>query len=275
MKKIKLRKFVIKEMAEAVVTGRISKGQLWKARRIKFPLFPRLLGTSTKVIKNEKENALTSIVYLAPASESVAYGGHNVCPWASKGCSMACLGINSKRLRMSTGRNSKAWKTLLFLYKRNIFEWMLFNEIKVLVQRAAKKNLKPSVRLNGTSDIAWESIFPDIFYKFPQVQFYDYTKSINRYNAFLQGKLPPNYYLTFSHSEINLPEVKQVLAMGGNVAMVFKSLPKAMERGYEGFRVYNGDLTDYRPSDPIGVVVGLSIKGHAKDNGAGFIINNE
>ena len=57
---------------------------------------------------------------------------------------------------------------------------------------------------------------------FPNVQFYDYTKSVSRMLKYLDGGLPSNYDLTFSRSEDNDAECDIILAEGGNVAMVFK-----------------------------------------------------
>jgi hypothetical protein len=264
-----IRKLVLDKMKEKFKAGLLNSSQMARAYKVKFPEEITLIGTSLKVLKNEKEDALTGIIYLAPSSESVSYGGHNICPWASKGCANACLGIRSARLRMTSGRNSKAWKTLLFVYRRDIFKSFLINEIRNLVVRAGKKNMKPSMRLNGTSDILFEAIAPELFSMFPEVQFYDYTKIENRFYA----KLPQNYYLTFSRSENNEDSCKRILAKGFNVSVVFEDLQKALKIGHSGYKVINGDLTDFRPSDEKGVIVGLSIKGNAKDD-SGFIVKN-
>jgi len=69
-----LRQLVMSEVIKAYKANRITKGQLYKARRIRFPTAKiNILGTSTKVQKNLKRGFLTSIVYLAPSSESIAY----------------------------------------------------------------------------------------------------------------------------------------------------------------------------------------------------------
>jgi hypothetical protein len=52
---------------------------------------------------------------------------------------------------------------------------------------------RPAVRLNGTSDDPWERVCPELFTRFPQVQFYDYTKDPRR-----PRHTPPNYYPNFS-----------------------------------------------------------------------------
>jgi len=57
----------------------------------------------------------------------------------------------------------------------------------------------------------------------PDVQFYDYTKSTRRAIAHAFGDMPANYHLTFSRSECNDRDALNVLARGGNVAVVFST----------------------------------------------------
>ena len=90
------------------------------------------------------------------------------------------------------------------------------------------------------------------------VQFYDYTKSFPRMVDFLTAKdYPSNYHLTFSRSELNDAECDTVLRHGGNVAVVFDTVPDS----FRGRPVYNGDDSDLRFLDPRGVWVGLKAKG--------------
>ncbi len=81
----RLKLLVLKNMRSRGVDGK----ELRRARKIRFPLQPKILGTSLKVEKNTKRGMLTSIVYLAPSTESLAYGGKNLCPLASTGCAAA------------------------------------------------------------------------------------------------------------------------------------------------------------------------------------------
>ena len=119
---------------------------------------------------------------------------------------------------------------------------------------AEKKDLKFSVRLNGTSDIA-PQLFAigdkTLFDLFPDTQFYDYTKVFNRVQL---TKTYKNYDLTFSYSGENWDECVNALDMGVRVAMVFeKRLPKK----YKGIEVVNADYTDLRYLDPKNVICGL------------------
>jgi hypothetical protein len=123
----------------------------------------------------------------------------------------------------------------------------------------------PAFRLNGTSDIRWETVpvngATNLMSLFPNVQFYDYTKHENRRN------LPANYHLTVSRSETN---EANVFALPYNVAVVFNS--KTLPAEYNGRPVVNGDDTDLRFLDPTGVVVGLTAKGKAKKDPTGFTV---
>ena len=83
-----------------------------------------------------------------------------------------------------------------------------------------------------------------------------------------EAKFPSNYHLTFSCSEHNEEKCKIVLAMGGNVAVVFRNqLPET----WNGYKVVNGDKSDLRFLDNQGVVVGLIEKGLAKKDLTGFV----
>jgi hypothetical protein len=104
---------------------------------------------------------------------------------------------------------------------------------------------------------------------FPEVQFYDYTKSLSRMREFTGGTLPSNYHLTFSRSESNEVEVDEVLASGGNVAVVFRG---KQPETWKGFKVIDGDKSDLRFTDEKNVIVGLTQKGKAKKDESGFVV---
>ena len=175
---------------------------------------------------------------------------------------------------MNSVQDSRIAKTKLFFEKQFDFLAKLQKEIGNTIKLATKKEMTAVFRPNLTSDIAWESVFFDeekpqaIFDKFPETQFYDYTKSFGRMAQFLNGELPSNYHLTFSRSENNQKLVEMVLAMGGNVAVVFRDqLPKT----WKGVEVINGDENDLRFRDPQPCIVGLLEKGLAKKDETGFV----
>jgi len=137
------------------------------------------------------------------------------------------------------------------------------------VRKASKLGKQLAVRLNGTSDIAWENVTGSdghtLMESFPAVQFYDYTKLPSR-------KVPSNYHLTVSYSAANSKYADKVIASDKNAAVVFRtpSLPAT----FRGRPVINGDTTDLRFLDVSGVVVGLYAKGKAKNDRTGFVVEN-
>jgi hypothetical protein len=219
-----------------------------------------------KTIKGEKLGYITYILYMSPYTDNSK--GINLCPFASKGCSAACLYKSGFGGMYENVKNGRRNKTEWYLADRKGFMAAIDNEIGKAVKRHEGKAIV-TIRLNGTSDITWEKIKvregKNIFELYPDIQFYDYTKIPNRFDKVL----PKNYHLTFSRSEENHVTAIKLLKRGINVAMVFDKLPES----YEGVRVISGDDTDLRFLDDRGVIVGLRYKnqtGKGADNKGAF-----
>jgi hypothetical protein len=240
----------------------------------------KLLGTkNSKTSKGEKRGWTTYIMYLSPYKDNAK--GVNLCPKASKGCAKACL-FNSGFARFNKVQQGRRNKTNYFLSDMKGFMLQLDKELsKIDAKHKKSGDMNYAIRLNGTSDFRFENLKvrdnKNIFELHPDAQFYDYTKIAKRFDV----AMPKNYHLTFSRSEENDAEVKDVLTAGGNVAVVFENeLPET----YLGYPVINGDRDDLRFLDDKNVVVGLkykkaSIKG-AKDINdeaieSGFVISKE
>ena len=219
------------------------------------------VNTSAKMLKSKKtSHQYTYIIYLAPAKQS----GYQVCPNATKECKMGCLatsGHAGMELVAGTDRikNARIKKTRLFFEENEFFmEWVI-EEIKAKKRKAEKDGYFFSVRLNGTSDIDWQNAkFKgyNLFEIFPDVNFYDYTKNVKKY-----VNKPVNYHLTFSYTGRNWDKCKVLLEAGNNVAIVFNvKNEKDIPAMYKGYKVINGDLTDYRIDDGNGIIVGLKWK---------------
>lgn len=224
----------------------------------------KLLGynSDAKTVKGLDSGWITFILYLAPSTQSIPFGGRNTCPWASKGCSAACL-FTAGRGRMDNVKKARIRKTVQYFNDREQFMKDLHLDIAEAQIIAKRENMKPCFRLNGTSDINWK----DVIVENQHLQFYDYTKSVDR---ILENDLN-NYHLTFSRSEDNDADCIRVLEAGKNVAVVFNSsnLPET----YMGYRVVNGDENDLRFLDDKGVIVGLKAKGDAKKDDSGFVVD--
>lgn len=230
------------------------------------------VSTDAKTTKGNKQGVLTGILYLAPHNLS----GYQVCPKASPECRDACLYTAGRGVYNSvqTGRMNK---TLWFFQERKTFMEKLVENIIALEKKAKKLKMIPAVRLNGTSDIAWEKIacevngkkYRSVIEAFPNIQFYDYTKVLNRKLALSL----PNYHLTFSLSEENDAEAVEALKQGYNVAVVL-NLKKndAKPATWGGYPVIDGDETDIRFRDAKGGhIVALTAKGQARKMGLGFV----
>jgi hypothetical protein len=237
--------------------------------------FRRFLSVdSPKAIKANSYGYLNGINYAAPHTLG---GVGNLCSHASIGCIMICLGDNSGQAAMSQAvKDSRIRKAQYFMKSRAEYMAEFAYHVQKLIDNAKKDGLKPAIRPNGSTDIAYEGVavtvngvtYRNIMEAFPTIPFLDYTKNPNRFNR----KLPPNYHLTFSLSEKNEPIARSLLARGVNVAAIFDhGLPET----YLGHPVIDGDKHDLRFLDPKGVVVGLSPKGHkAKRDASGFVIRN-
>ena len=235
----------------------------------------KLLSTSNaKTSKGEKLGYLTGVLYLSPAREA---GGRNLCPNASPGCLSSCL-YTAGRGFFASVKNARLAKTRLFLQSPKSFVESLALDIESLAKKAAKLGLIPAVRLNGTSDIAWEALGGEIginlMERFPHIQFYDYTKNAARAIKYATGKLPSNYFVAFSRSECNAKGVAEVMESGGTIAAVFATKKgDELPANWGGRPVVDGDEHDAIFEHGAGVIIGLRAKGQAKKDESGFVIH--
>ena len=250
-----------------------------------------LLSVNPKTEKSLKNgDPQTYILHLAPHNLS----GVNVCPGAGN-CKRICLHSAGNPVYMEAKQAARIRRTLAFSADPEAFCRLLVCSI---LDKIRKANGQPiAVRLNGTSDIAWENVDFNVtpeFARFIQIKYgrylmvgyqnifdlfktlvvdcrwYDYTKIRRDWGlcAYL------GYHLTFSFdgwdNAANLKLCREAIANGVNIAAAFnikrgQSLPTTLESGWCGLAnvnlpIVDGDLTDYRPADPAGVIVGLRYK---------------
>jgi hypothetical protein len=226
------------------------------------------VGNNAKTIKGDGSEYETGIKYMQPYKTMFKGKVHNLCALADKAkCHEGCLNT-AGRGQMGVVQRGRKRKTMLYLSDKIGFMDALYKYLTRFSTRNTKRGVKPCIRLNGTSDIQYEKT--GIMERFPEIQFYDYTKIVKRAYA----KMPSNYHLTLSYSEADKDYAEQVyqavLDTGVNMAVVFRDkLPKT----FRGLRVINGDADDLRFLDPKGVVVGLKAKGKAKRDTSGFVID--
>lgn len=219
---------------------------------------------NTKTLKGIDLGYSTAILHLSPHKLS----GKNVCPNASAGCIASCLNTSGYGIYKNV-QNARLNKTKLFFSDRTNFLALLKEDIKIHYRRSLKAGLFTAIRLNGTSDLPWETICPDLFSDYQNIIFYDYTKSFKRMINFLNGNFPLNYHLTFSRSEVNWNDCKEILSRGGNVAVVLYY--KKNLKSWQGYKVIDGDKHDLRFLDYKKRIVLLSPKGKAKKDKTGFV----
>jgi hypothetical protein len=255
------------------------------------------LSTSNpKTIKGIKDNYITAVLSLAPAT----YSGITTC-FRFKHCHTTCL-FHQGRGRMKNVKDARIKKTKLLYKDMNQAALEIHAEIRRMNRliRQADLNTKLAVRLNCFSDIKWEELqFESLAGKTiidanPEVQFYDYTKYT--YSTRKAWKnMPINYHLTYSYD--GTPEdndnALQILNAGKNVMVVlskeyWKEFPELKSQeglltGYQRARIarnskklgrghfielcnyhlHNGELTDNRFLDPSPVVLLGLEKGHS------------
>lgn len=218
------------------------------------------INSSAKIKKNKKVSMqYTYILYLLPAKAS----GYQVCAGATKECIGGCLNTSGRVIMDINNSNTiltaRFKKTCLFFEQRSLFMNWLVAELKTAQAKAKKDGYGFSVRLNGTSDLNWDMYHIDgesIFDIFSDVQFYDYTKIARRMLTDI-----PNYDLTLSYTGYNWLMCIDTLLSDRNVAVIFNiKKGQPLPATYKGYKVIDGDLTDYRPDDDKGVIVGLRWK---------------
>lgn len=205
---------------------------------------------------------LTGILYLAPFDES---GVANVCESSTAGCREGCLWTSGRAGFTPSIIAARINKTKTLFADREKFFDQMSKDILSLARKAEKRGMTPAVRLNGTSDLPW--LAKAMYTRHPNIQFYDYTKHPKPWL-----RTAPNYDLTFSLSECNLPDALDALKNGIRVAAVFDvKKGKPFPETWKGYPIIDGNTKDARFLDPKDVIIGLRAKGRAKKDTSGFV----
>jgi len=243
------------------------------------------VSSDPKTIKSLIDGVLTGIMYGTPANGS---GEWNDCVFASHGCTMACLntaghgGIGLDADKLNPVQIARLKRSAFFHTRRSEFWEMLIRDIDKLVRKAKKLGLMAAVRLNGTTDVKWEStpvvingvkIANNIMALYggislitgeavSDVIFYDYTKW--PYAKRPTESLPINYHLTFSRSESNENQIAENIEHGRNVTVVVdipsKDHTTPIPTTWREIPTHDADNSDFRPNDPAGRVLILRYK---------------
>jgi hypothetical protein len=228
-----------------------------------------LLRTNAKLEKVAGQSAKYMIAGLTLAPHGLS--GHQVCNGSSIGCRSACnLWFAGQRVTPQA-RACAIRDTKRLFDDRAGFLADLHRDITRHVRRAEIAKLTPLVRLNVASDLDWLEVIE----RWPGVQFYDYTKIRSRFAAYLAGKMPSNYALTYSASEnSHSATLASFLRKGGNIAVVMDvdyypavgrigPMPATVCIHGQQWPVIDADKHDVRlpQVDGHGIVCGLRLKG--------------
>jgi len=215
------------------------------------------VNSSAKVVKGEKLNVYTGVLYLKPA-DSVAK--QTICPAAGKaGCKAGCL-ETSGLLGMKIGDNAKIKRTICYLLETERFGIELRKEIN---KHYKKHSEALTIRLNGTSDIDFSALIASM----PYIQFYDYTKIYYR----VKNNRLKNYDLTYSGSANNDLVIKHTARAIRDGKRVVLAMNTAETKGEWKRPQLIGDIplvdmdeTDVRFKDAANAIGTLKRKGSSK-----------
>jgi hypothetical protein len=240
-----------------------------------------------KVAKGGKRGEVTAVLHLLPAREyarlaalngDVVRTVRNLCPWAGS-CVASCLNTAGRggipmasyagRAFANNVQHGRYKRTRLYDTDPAAFRAQLERDMVTVATWAASLSLSVSFRLNGTSDIHWEGVFPGLAVPSQAVR-YDYTKDPARGRAGTVDGVRYTYSLDKGVERESI--ALDVLWRGGNVAVVFNVRPgKPVPLTWRGYPVIDGDETDLRHMDPSGHVVALRAKGKARRDRSGFV----
>lgn len=231
----------------------------------------RTLGTlwtteNPKTLKGAAEQGYRiAVLHLASADTS----GASVCPWSVETCVDGCLtytgygAINLDASGWNKTQAARIRRTARMILYPDAFASDLLRELDTISRAAADDGLEVAVRLNGTSDIPWHRVAPDLLAEVQQrcSVVYDYTKRPK------PDGLAAGIDLTYSYPGGAGAAARRYIEAGARVAVVFDTpkgdaLPERWRSPWgESLRVIDGDAHDMRWRDPAGVIVGLRAKG--------------
>jgi len=243
-------------------------------------------GNNSKTIKSDLAgDYLTAIAYLQP--------NYATCSFSKMAkCDVACLNT-AGRGAMNNVQLVRHDRTKCYYKHPELFMELLHVEINQHIRRCKKHFRMPAIRLNGTSDIDWSIVAK----RYPQVQFYDYTKDLGRVRKWIEMDVearsfgyamgrplrqrPSNYHVTLSWSGASKVYMKRCLELMEldpqlNVAIVFRdhaTVQSLLGKTLFGRTIIDGDLTDLRFLDPASCIVALYAKGGAKHDDTGFVVD--
>jgi hypothetical protein len=205
-------------------------------------------GGNTKLAKNNKDVKLR-VAGLSMMPDDILC----IFRWIAA-CALECLKFAGRGTFDAVERARQA-KSDWFHADRKAFIAQLIHEITLFEKLCKKNGVECWIRLNVLSDVRWELMQNGaIPQRFPNVNFYDYTKISKRLK-----KLPANYQLMFSYSKAEDYQtyVEQALQTDVPMSVVFYG---PMPETFLGREVVNGDVSDILNLYQRGKIIGLTYK---------------
>jgi hypothetical protein len=227
--------------------------------KIKIKKHELLTTGNPKILKGMKKGYLTALLHVSPSTMNDTH--EDLCSFATPACRLGCLNTAGRGYFDKKVKKARRRKANQFVKNRKLFVSQLMQEIAYYNRQATRKDLIVCIRLNGTADINFYEILVNglhIFDTFPDIQFYDYTKSpVIAWESLTQK----NHHITFSHSGEN-GDTCDIVKSLFNIAVPF-SLKKGekLPEDFYGLEVIDGDINDLRFKDKKNKVVGLRVKG--------------
>ncbi len=234
----------------------------WSAVRVAHGLHPNPAQLLTPPTANPKFAKTTEAALYGLSLAPAELSGYNVCPFSTAGCRHACLNLAGKGA-LKRIQKVRVARTVFLATHPDEFATILVRELD---RAHAKHGDRLAIRLNTLSDLRWEIIAPWLFERYPNVQAFDYSKWARR-------KTPANYHITHSASERTTARMLARAAAHHAVAVVFDTVRgHPLPATYQGLPVIDGDTSDARWLNPVGVVIGLRAKGSlAIHDTSGFV----
>ena len=187
-------------------------------------------------------------------------------------CSLSCVVWEGGHGRRWAVRDARVNLTNWYYENRRSFRTYLMRELDRIQRNRGDSRI--AIRPDCDSDTPYEDTIPEMFdYDF---DWYDYTKVSTRL-----ARVPANYHMTYSVSDAtDAEDMRLAYAAGVNIAVVFDSAwqnqghKNGHKFGYlpatytdicgRVWPVIDGDASDFRFLDPVGVCVGMRLKAGIK-----------
>lgn len=220
---------------------------------------PRPVLTEPDAQPKAGKNEIPTYTLMLSPERSVGIPGVNLCPKATVGCCDGCLGEEGHG-SMSHTKKSRMVRTSFLLHHPYETGVIMGAELRLALRKHGRIGFRPDC----TSDLRWERMMRVAIERFHDlgVQWYDYSAWDPVDRDTLDGRYHYTYSMKENHDEAWL---HRIIGMGMNVAVPFEGVRKGqpLPTEFMGVRCIDGDVTDWRPGDPSGVVVALRKKGHA------------